>query len=361
MPAAHRWQRRKDGAGIIAVTAVVALMLYLALAPARQPPTTEIRIATRPAAADEVRAVIRRPAVPVVFDTDTVNGIDDTLALAMLLGYQSRHEVKLLAVTSSYRDEAVAGYLDAIDSWFGAGETPVGVIQQGGVTAGRDAFHRQVAGAFPHDVGDDGAVAQLRRALAGQADRTVVVVSTGFATNLAQLLESAPDGASPLSGRELVKTKVKLLAMTAGDFLRARPEANTALDATSARLVFGTWPSPIVATEWQVGANLAFPGEAVTGIGPLEAAMRAYGENALGVPFPYNPPGTDPATVLYAVEPDRYLKVGEPGRISLDDQAVARFTPDPQGQHRLVLRPIDPGSREAVTRRFSELVQPPTR
>ncbi len=355
MPAATTWQRRKDRAGILAMIAVVALMLYLALAPDQQ--TIHITPPTAPVQADELRTVISRPALPVVFDTDT--DVDGTLALAMLLGYQARHQVKLLAVTSSVRDDAVVGYLDAIDTWFGAGDTPIGLVQQGGGPAA--AFHQDVAGAFPHDATEQPAVTQLRRALAGQADRSVVLISTGVATNLAQLLESAPDTISPLSGRELVKTKVKLLAMTAGDFLRGRAEPNTATDAPSARLVLSTWPTPIVASEWQVGANLPFPGEAVTGDGPLMAAMSAYGNSVLGVAFPYNPPGSDPATVLYAVEPDRYLKVGQPGRISLDEQNVARFTPDPQGQHRLILRPVDPTVRSQVADRFSELVQSTTR
>jgi len=45
----------------------------------------------------------------------------------------------------------------------------------------------------------------LREVLAGQPDRSVVIVQVGFSTNMARLLDSEPDQYSALTGHELVK------------------------------------------------------------------------------------------------------------------------------------------------------------
>jgi inosine-uridine nucleoside N-ribohydrolase len=276
--------------------------------------------------------------------------------------------VDLLAVTVDYDNAQIVPYVDAIDTYFGYPDTPIGIVKQGGVSEGRNSFHPQVGGTFPHTFASsdqaDSALSVLRRRLAAEPDHSVVVIASGFATNLAQLLASPPDGISSLSGSNLVKAKVKLLAMTAGDFLRAKPDFNTAKDPASAHQVFDAWPSPIVASEWQIGADLPFPGQAVADMpgpstNPVLAAMILNGQNSLLVSFPYNPPSFDPATVLYAVEPDSYFSVGQPGRISLDDQMIARFEASPQGRHRLLQRPLDPGTRARITDRFVQLVNSP--
>lgn len=377
----ERWRILKARSGLLAVLAVVSLAGYLVAQPmlrsgpghpvdAAQPVTySQAQARTPPAADDQLRALTARTsALPVIFDTDMANSIDDTLALAMLLGYQRRGLVDLLAVTINYDNAQIVPYVDAIDTYYGYPDTPLGIVKQGGVAAGSDAFHPQVGGTFPHTFTSssqaDSAVTQLRRRLAAEPDHSVVIIEAGFATNLAQLLDSPPDGISPLNGATLVKTKVKLLAATTGDFLRAKPDFNSAKDPTSARRVFGTWPTPVVASEWQIGADLPFPGQAVADMAdmaepagnPVLAAMTLNGQNSLLVSFPYNPPSFDLTTVLYAVEPESYFSVGEPGKISLDDQLIARFTPSPEGQHRLLQQPLDPRTRARITDRFVELV-----
>jgi len=388
----ERWRAVKFRSALVAVTASVGLAGYAGLAtagpgggdvaadlaalraPLEQPAAwagarSADAVTARVAAAPSPVAAAPRPdRVPVIFDTDVVNSIDDSLALAMLHGYEDRGLVDLLAVTVSYDDPAVAPYIDAVNTWYGHPDVTVAVIGANGVSEGRDAFHRQVAAdtaRFPHDITEsaqvDRALSQLRRRLAAEADHSVVIVSTGFSTNLAQLLASPADEASPLDGHALVAAKVKLLAVTAGDVVRAQPEFNTARDPLSARIVFDQWPTPVAVGEWHVGANLPFPTEALGASpdNPVLAAALQYGANALLVDFPYQPPSFDPATVLAAVEPGVYLGLGEPGRLTIDEQLVARFAPDPNGNHRLIQRPTDPTVKAAITARFAELVARP--
>ena len=61
------------------------------------------------------------------------------------------------------------------------------------------------------------AVALYRRLLSGQPDGSVTIVSTGFFTNLAALLDSEADEFSPLSGRELIARKVRQVSAMAGN------------------------------------------------------------------------------------------------------------------------------------------------
>ncbi len=386
----ERWRAVKLRSALVAIAAAIGLAGYagigtdplgrdggaadlVALRPPMEPPaawTGSLPADDSPARAAATAAAVgpQPDRVPVIFDTDMVNGIDDSLALAMLHGYEDRGMIDLLAVTISYDDPAVAPYVDAIDTWYGRPDVTIAVIGANGVTEGRDAFHRQVAGdaaRFPRDISEsaqvDRALSQLRRRLAAEPDHSVVIVSTGFSTNLAQLLASPPDEVSPLDGHALVKAKVKLLAITAGDVVRAQPEFNTARDPLSARIVFDQWPTPVVVGQWHVGANLPFPLDALGGSpdNPLLTAAVQYGANALLVEFPYEPPSFDPATVLAAVEPGTYLGLGEPGRLTIDDQLVARFAPDPNGNHRLIQRPTDPAATAAITARFAELVARP--
>ncbi|MEZ5406421.1 MAG: nucleoside hydrolase [Acidimicrobiales bacterium] len=381
----ERWRALKFRSALVAVAASVGLAGYAGVATGSaggvsadlaglRPPLEQPAAWTGSLPADDspahlaVAAVAPRPErLPVIFDTDMVNSIDDSLALAMLHGYEDRGMIDLLAVTVSYDDPAVAPYIDAVNTWYGHPDVTIAVIGANGVDEGRDAFHRQVAAdaRFPHDITEsaqvDRALSQLRRRLAAEADHSVVIVSTGFSTNLAQLLASPADDVSPLDGHALAAAKVKLLAVSAGDVVRGQPEFNTARDPLSARIVFDQWPTPVVVDEWHVGANLPFPTEALgdSPDNPVLAAAVHYGANALLVDFPYRPPSFDPATVLAAVEPGTYLGVGEPGHVTIDEQLVARFAPDPGGNHRVLQRPTDPAATAAITARFAELVSHP--
>jgi hypothetical protein len=81
-----------------------------------------------------------------------------------------------------------------------------------------------------------------RKTLAGQPDHSVVIVETGFATCLMQLLDSAADPNSPLAGTQLVKDKVKYLVVMGGDY-PAGEEWNFTMDSKNYSALFSTWRS----------------------------------------------------------------------------------------------------------------------
>ena len=148
--------------------------------------------------------------VRLIFDTDICGDCDDVLALGMIHSLQSRGHCRLLAVTISVDHEQAAPFVDAVNTFYGRGDIPIGVVGKGGVVE-KSAFlslvdEKDAAGHFryPHDLlsgrSAPGATAVLRKTLAAQPDRSVVIAQVGFSTNLARLLDSPPDEHSPLSG-----------------------------------------------------------------------------------------------------------------------------------------------------------------
>src|ERR1044071_6611116 len=69
--------------------------------------------------------------VPIIFDTDIGNDIDDALALAMLHAFESRGEARLLAVTITKDNRWAAPYVDVVNTFYGRARIPVGVVKNG--------------------------------------------------------------------------------------------------------------------------------------------------------------------------------------------------------------------------------------
>src|SRR4051794_36770349 len=161
-----------------------------------------------------------RGAEPVglIFDTDICGDCDDVLALAMIHALESRGVCRLIAVTVSVDNDLAAPFVDAVNTFYGRGQIPIGVVGPGGVALPSRylalAEEREPDGRFrfPHDLVSGrqarNAAEVLRTALASQPDGSVVLVQVGFATNLTRLLDTPADAISPLAGIELVRRKV---------------------------------------------------------------------------------------------------------------------------------------------------------
>lgn len=290
----------------------------------------------------------RNEPVRIIFDTDMGNDIDDALALALLHAFQSRAECRLLAVTITKDQEQAAPFVGLVNTFYGRGDIPVGVVRSG-VTPEESAYLRPVLEAetagtkwYPHKLqsGKEApeAVELLRKVLSLQPDGSVVIVQVGFSTNLARLLKSEGDSYSPLNGVELVKRKVRLLSIMAGAFtdIEGKPyrEYNVVMDLDSARQLFANWPGPIVASGWEIGNRILYPAVSIENDfryvehHPVAQAYCCY------MKMPYDRPTWDLTSVLYAVRPQRgYFDLSEPGTIQVDEAGHTIFTPQPGGRH----------------------------
>lgn len=286
--------------------------------------------------------------VPLIFDTDIGNDVDDVLALGVIHALQSRGECELLAVTITKDHEYCAPFVDAVNTFYGRGAVPIGVVK-GGVTPEQGKFIGLAAqednGAlrYPHDLksGNDApdATILLRQVLAAQEDHSVVIAQVGFSTNLARLLDSQPDAHSELSGRDLVIRKVRLLSIMAGAFQPINGgehlEYNVVMDIPSARKVVEEWPTDIMYSGFEIGVSIPYPAVSIDRDyayvvhHPLREAYQLY------MPTPHERPTWDLTSVLYGVRPDHgYFDLSPAGKASVDEKGKTTFQETPDGKHR---------------------------
>ncbi|MFV0523226.1 MAG: hypothetical protein ACK5RL_01870 [Acidimicrobiales bacterium] len=312
--------------------------------------------------------------VPVLLDADLTGDVDGTLALALLNGYRNTGTVDLLGVTLAPAPAGAAAYADAVTTFYGAGDTPIGVPNTADAPGRTGVFVAPVVGdpgRFPRDVGPDAvagtpgvedAVGLLRRLLAAAADNSVVVVATGSSTNLARLLASPADATVPADGRTLVASKVRLLSVVSGDpGGRAADPAVTA-DLGAAREVFSAWPTPVVVTPRGLGSDLPLATDALVVMpradnSPLLEATRQQAANGLKVTFPYQQPSAGLLAVLAAVEGNSgFITVGGPGQVLVADTGEVTFEARDDGRSRLVQEPSEVTVVHAIHGRYHQLL-----
>jgi inosine-uridine nucleoside N-ribohydrolase len=274
--------------------------------------------------------------MPVIFDTDMGNDIDDALALALLHALESRGECRIIAVSITKDNPWAAPYIDLVNTFYRRPEIPIGMVKGSGVTPEDSPMIRipserkRPDGSFvyPHKIlsgaAAPDAAAVLRKALEEQSDRSVIIVQVGFSTNLARL------------PRELVGRKVKLLVMMAGDFAKPNPEFNIKMDIPSAQKLLRDWPTPIVTSGFEIGNSMLYPASSIIRDFPVNHPVADAYRNYKT--FPYDRPTWDITAALYAVRPnDGYFSLSEPGTIQVDKTGVTTLLPSPAGKHRYLL------------------------
>lgn len=312
--------------------------------------------------------------VKVIFDTDITGDVDDVLALAMLHNLVERGACQLLAVTISKVNPLTGPFTDAVNTFYGHGDIPIGVT--------RDAQRRtskylklvqqrdQGKLRYPHDLTDNTyapeAVTLLRQILADQPDGQVVLVQVGLGVNLARLLDSPPDAISPLDGRTLVQRKVRLLSVMAGAFTPIRGkdrylEANVKNDIPSMQRLAAQWPEevPVVWSGFEIGIEVTYPRESVArdfNYVQHHIVKKAY---LLHSGPKHDRPTWDLTSVLYAVYPGRdYFGLSPAGRVKVEEDGFTHFNQDASGRDRyLTMTPLQAARvREALVQLTS---QPP--
>jgi hypothetical protein len=220
--------------------------------------------------------------VPLIFDTDMDTDCDDAGALAVLHALADRGEVRILATPVSSKHRWSGACVDAINTFFGRPDLPIGVPRGHGAVERGSKYARQIAEVFPHDFPTDDppdATAVYRRVLAGQPDGGATIVTVGYLTNLRYLLESGADAASPLSGRDLVRRKVKRWVCMGSRYPADRDPAvwgNFKPDAESAVKAVEGWPGPIVFTGGGAFARSLATGSRLAALHAGDPVRRVY-------------------------------------------------------------------------------------
>ncbi|MBR0226239.1 MAG: nucleoside hydrolase [Thermoguttaceae bacterium] len=317
--------------------------------------------------------------IPVIFDTDIGGDIDDAFALALFHNFESRGVCKLLGVTTTDVNPAVSGYVAAFNAHYGRPEIPVGV----GVGRKDDSYlsgitsQKNASGALEYPIPEGfkarEAVPLLRELLAAAADRSVVIVQVGSCSNLAALLDSPGDAASPLVGRDLVEKKVRLVSVMGGafaidesaaDYAKHR-EWNIICDIPAAQKLVREWPTEIVFSGYEIGdrirmnpVNLKNDYSGRSKI--LHDSFGYWTAKNTKEGFDHRRPTWDLTAVLFVMRPESgrgYYTLSEPGDVEFDDDGVTRFTPNPEGKRRCYLQ--DEAARVRVGEAFVNLCSEP--
>jgi PKD repeat protein len=145
----------------------------------------------------------------VIFETDMCLDVDDVGALAVLHALANNDEAELLAVCYNEVHPHGPSTIDAINTWYGRGDIPVGVYKDTLSEPDYSPYLEAVSN-FPHDLDSTNALNALdvyQNVLSEQPDSSVTIISVGFLNNLNDLLNANP---------ELIAKKVKELVIMGG-------------------------------------------------------------------------------------------------------------------------------------------------
>lgn len=256
-------------------------------------------------------------------------------------------KIDLLSVMINKEGEYSALFTNIMNNWYGYPNIPIGIVHDGADSEHDATNYAKCVVLMKNNNNEpmfhssqleyavlDEAHNLYRKILSQQPDSSVVIVSVGFSTNLARLLETSADEFSHLNGKELVAKKVKFLSTMAGCFNNPdHHEYNIVKDITAAKKVFAEWPTKIVTSPFEVGLQINYPATSIendfgwTSEHPMVEAYKCY------LKMPYDRPTWDLTSALYAVEGTSYFDVSPAGKIDVTDRGSTFFNIDENGNH----------------------------
>ncbi|MDR2040487.1 MAG: nucleoside hydrolase [Bacteroidales bacterium] len=281
--------------------------------------------------------------IPVIFETDMGNDIDDALALDLLYKAMDDGLVDIIGISNHKQSDYATTFIDIMNTWYGYPDIPIALaakpVPNNHAADYTEAICKMMLDdkeAFARTKKEkdiEESVNMYRRLLSAQPDHSVVLVSVGFSTSLALLLDSKADQYSKLSGKELVAQKIKLTSVMGGSFgEKKRAEFNIENDIPAAQKFFAEWPTPIVLSPFEAGVMVQFPSTVIendfgwTALHPVVEGYKAYR------PMPYNRATWDLTSVLYVLHPDTDMFTRtEQGTIHVDEKGYTYFTPKENG------------------------------
>ena len=187
------------------------------------------------------------------------------------------------------------------------------------------------------------------------------MLTVGYLTNLRDLLTSKPDAISPLSGPELVKSKVKLWVCMGGRYpkhLNPGKFGNFKPDAEAAVIVVRDWPTPVVFS------GLGTEGTLMTG----QTLSKTPKDNPVRVAYKLflgDKPARDSAdlvTVLYTARPQsKVWKLQTQGTNHIFENGTNEWRDEPDNPNQSLLLFQD-GVIDQVRNTMNQLMtQPPAK
>lgn len=270
----------------------------------------------------------------VIFDTDMGSDVDDAGALAVLHKLADLRELKIAGVIfSSGKNRYGVGVCDAINTWYGRGDLPLGQYQRDDVGDPNNSYSRQIALAtnrFGHNVVDKAPdlVATYKKLLDGSPERSVTILTVGHPHGLVWLLRD-PEGA------DLVRKKVARWVAMGGTPEKPGRDWNLGENGTGAYMeeLLSKWPTDVYFSpvgETVITGNNKLP--ATPANNPVREAYVLW-NNAIEK----GRSSWDQIAVLYAARPELFTV--EPGKMSHASGANVVWDPKATGTRHYRVRP----------------------
>lgn len=304
----------------------------------------------------------------IIFETDMGNDVDDALAIDMLYKYNKQKRINLMAVMLNKEGEFPPKYIDLLNTWYGQKRIPIGVSPRANQSIVAGTNYTQVVCEELDEKGKPlykrsikdyskllSAVKLYRKLLAKAEDASVTIVSVGFSTNLALLLDTKADEYSPLTGKELVAQKVKRLVTMAGHIENPKyAEYNVVNDIAACQRVFNEWPTPIYMSPFELGLQVRYPAQSIendftwTKHHPIVDSYKVYLKKI------EDRPTWDLTAVLYAIDPQQFFNISSAGKIVVTDEGYTHYKQDAAGKHFYLF--ITPEQAKAILDYFVTMV-----
>lgn len=278
--------------------------------------------------------------VKIIFDTDMGPDYDDVGAITVLHALASKGECEILATVASDGYKYIAPTIEVLNRYFGCPDILIGVPSKKApaFSCPNNWNDSLVYKYLPvHKTNSDykPAVEVYRKVLASQADKSVVIVTVGFLSNLEELLKSEADEYSLLNGKELVSQKVKKWVAMAGGFPEGN-EFNINQHASASYYAIKNWPSPILFSGVEIGTKI-MTGNKVAKHGSADSPVKWAYEYCLSTyenRKSENRNSWDQTAVLCAVrDPEKYFYLIGDGTFVCNPDGTNFWNPELNSKH----------------------------
>lgn len=311
------------------------------------------------------RGTIKRPdeKVKVIADTDICSSTDDLVMLHILYKLSDEGKIDFKAHMISRQGDENLRMADLLNCYYGHEEVMIGqpenapehpvvfidygsMVQQGKFRESLSAKQRKNL-PYAHKL--------YREILSQSEDHSVHIFATGFAVNIANLLQSTADEYSELDGVELVRRKVAAFHIQAGQYGKyTEPDYNFSQDPDHALCFITMCPSPIYISPMEAGQLFDYKPEWI--LSDLEQAGRQDG--VLHYVYSHYDCDTgqrmwDVMTILQWLHPELYLETET--HYTIDSEMILK--PCPGKKSHFLEYPKDSTSQKEIMSLVRELTK----
>ncbi len=220
----------------------------------------------------------------IILDTDFGNDADDLGALSILNNLENRGECEVLAVMSYFTENDVIAAIDAVNLFYG-NEFPLAISSREYYGA-ETSYNAVIADKFKSRQTNSSVALccdLYRKILADAEPNSITIIAVGPLGNIKELYLSPADDISPLTGAELLESKVKRFAIMGGGYPQMIGEWNfNGNKPGTTKFMLENLPHDLGFVDYEVGCAIKIGDEFndLKGESPLKTGFLHFSANA---------------------------------------------------------------------------------